>query len=387
MLVKLILTCNDNSNKLHALAKRVREKVQAVDPEEVEAAAIVGVVEVMYKEIRMYTSINKQIYDKMYTQACIPKPDHGPTLAKLQSSLTAMLRGCEASLNKRLDFESARSLKLLASLNSAADRLPKKKTWKDASQQTEDPSLQQVSIRITAHLDQAASSFTSKIDTLELRLAKVTAVLPRIPKSIDYRKHFDVVKENNQLKTLISKLESMVHPSSLDQLKMDNENLREQLREFVCNVVDSNSHINSLNEQIDKLVRDLQDARTASEKDRPALQHAQEEILRLRKENLELVSKLDDLATSSGTAGGTKELLSYRMEIQRLKSVIGVLEKDHLKHQSKMEEVMRVNKRSREERSTYQEANEKLIASNKDQEQEIRYLLQQLDAFSTQRLT
>ena len=60
-----------------------------------------------------------------------------------------------------------------------------------------------------------------------------------------------------------------------------------------------------------------------------------------------------------------------------------MLEKDHLRHQSKMEEIMRVNKRSREERSVFQEANERLIVSNKDQEQEIRFLRQQLEAFST----
>ena len=138
---------------------------------------------------------------------------------------------------------------------------------------------------------------------------------------VEYGQLFDLQKENKELKSLITKLELMVTPTKHNETLLDNENLREQLRAFVNELVDANTEISKLTEEIDRLKSSYEDHDLMVSKEKGNFNSAQEEIKRLRKENLSLVEQLEEQNRVNNNKGeGKKELLQARLEVKRLKS-------------------------------------------------------------------
>lgn len=63
--------------------------------------------------------------------------------------------------------------------------------------------------------------------------------------------------------------------------------------------------------------------------------------------------------------------------------MIGIQEKENRQLSSKIDDLMRMNKKLKEEKATFVEANEKLIVSKRELEIEIRHFKTAIDSFSS----
>jgi len=241
---------------------------------------------------------------------------------------------------------------------------------------------------------------------------KVSKQPPLVAGGLDYAAFFDLQKENKDLKAIIAKLEHVGggQPKSnesgqgLDQLKLDNENLREQLRAFVAQMIDANGEITRLNEDLDKVKGTLSKTEKSvdPQKQKEKTKLIREGALRLVQQSESILNQLEgrlggevnqssrvdsDLDAAKWNnqveqAIGKKLVVEARLEARRLKSIIGILERDVMKLNSKIDDLHRQNKRGKEERAIFIEANERLVAANKEKDEEIKHLRLNIDSFS-----